>query len=239
MQETDESSSAEPMISAADKHPVLIELFTSEGCSSCPPADKVLAFLDREPVVPNAEIIALGLHVDYWDRLGWRDRFSSNEYTRRQEAYARQFKLDSTYTPQMVVDGATELIGSNSGAAVNAVTKSTAAVKGIITIAKADGQLHINIDSLPQHNGANVYLAVAEGKLTSNVSSGENSGSRLEHVAVVRQLNQIGSIPAGQASLTIDQRPPADPDWKAQNLKYVVFVQNAATLQILAAAQSK
>jgi hypothetical protein len=220
-----------------DRRPVLVELFTSEGCSSCPPADKVLAYLDREPVVPNADVITLGLHVDYWDRLGWRDRFSSNQYTRRQEAYARQFKLASTYTPQIVVDGVTELVGSNAGAAVNAIAKSSAEPKGSITLSTGNRQLYIKIDSLPPHNGALVYLAIAEGGLTTQPSSGENAGSRLEHVSVVRQLNQIGVIPAGEASFTLQIPTPSESGWTAKNIKYVVFVQQQDTLKVLGAGQ--
>src|SRR5215212_735890 len=90
---------------------VLVELFTSEGCSSCPPADRNLAFLENQQPVTKAEIVTLAFHVDYWDRLGWKDRFSSPLFSRRQEDYAQAFKLDSNYTPQMIVDGKTEFVG--------------------------------------------------------------------------------------------------------------------------------
>ncbi len=95
--------------------PVLVELFTSEGCSNCPPADKVLTILQNNRLNPTADVITLGFHVDYWDSSSWKDHFSSAEFTRRQEAYASHFGLDSAYTPQMVVDGTTQLVGSQRG----------------------------------------------------------------------------------------------------------------------------
>ena len=220
------------------KQNVLIELFTSEGCSSCPPADKVLTYLDREPVVPNVNIITLGLHVDYWDRASWRDRFSSNLFTQRQEAYARQFRIDSTYTPQLVVDGSTELVGSNSGGAVTAIQKSSSQAKGNAAITISGGQVHIKIDNLPEHSEATVYLATAESKLSSSVTGGENGGSKLDHTSVVRQLMIIGNIPSKQNTLAADQPLPADPAWKRENLKFVVFVQDNTTLKILAVGQT-
>ena len=95
------------------KSPVLVELFTSEGCSSCPPADTALAFLEKEQPFMQAEIITLALHVDYWNNLGWRDEYSSPLYSQRQTVYVQKLKLDSTYTPQMIVDGRLQFVGSN------------------------------------------------------------------------------------------------------------------------------
>ena len=223
---------------ASDKQNVLVELYTSEGCSSCPPADKVLTFLEGEPVVPNANIITLGFHVDYWDTSRWKDRFSSNAFTKRQEAYARGFKIDSTYTPQMVIDGSREMVGSNSGGAVDAIGKLAAQPKGIVTISIEGGQMHIKVEKLPEHSDATVYLAVAEDKLSSSVSGGENAGSKLEHSSVVRQLMPVGVIIAKLDSGNIDQPVPTDPTWKRENLKYVVFVQDKTTLKILAVGQT-
>ena len=114
--------------------PVVVELFTSEGCSSCPPADALLQRLAAAGQ-DGVRVIALGEHVDYWDRLGWKDRFSSGELTARQRTYASRFNIDSIYTPQMVVDGRTEFVGSDASAARSAITKAAAARHGTVTLA--------------------------------------------------------------------------------------------------------
>ena len=237
MQEHADTAAA-PAAIDTPKPSVLVELFTSEGCSSCPPADQVLTLLGHEPAVPNVNIITLGFHVDYWDSRSWRDRFSSNLFTQRQQAYARGFKIDSTYTPQMVVDGSRELVGSNSGGAVDAIGKLAAQPKGAVAVTLDGGQLHIKVSGLPEHADSTVYLAVAEDKLASSVNGGENAGNKLEHSSVVRQLTSIGTVPAKQAALNIDQNLPTDAAWKRENLKYVVFVQDNTTLKIVAVAQT-
>ena len=115
--------------------PVVVELFTSEGCSSCPPADQLLDRLTAAAADDGAKVVALGEHVDYWDRLGWRDRFSSAAFTSRQELYARRFNLDSAYTPQMVVDGHAEFVGSDSAAARRAIAKAATVSHGTMIVA--------------------------------------------------------------------------------------------------------
>jgi len=117
---------------------VVVELFTSEGCSSCPPADALLQRLAAAGQ-DGVRVIALGEHVDYWDRLGWKDRFSSGELTARQRTYASRFNIDSIYTPQMVVDGRTEFVGSDASAARSAITKAAAARHGTVTLALEGG----------------------------------------------------------------------------------------------------
>ncbi len=220
-----------------ERQPVLVELFTSEGCSSCPPADKVLTILQNDQLVPNADVITLGYHVDYWDHDGWKDRFSAHAYTNRQETYARQFKISGPYTPQIVVDGAKELVGSNRAQANDAVAASAANSKGVVVV-KIDGDtLHGTVSGLAAHGDSTIFLAVAESKLVSNVSGGENSGSKLEHTAVVRLLAQIGNIKASDDKAKFEAPVPSDEDWKNANLKYVVFVQERATLKILAVNQ--
>lgn len=222
-----------------ERQAVLVELFTSEGCSSCPPADKVLTILQNDQLVPNAEVITLGYHVDYWDHDGWKDRFSAHAFTVRQETYARQFKLSGPYTPQIVVDGAKELVGSNRAQANEAIAESAKNSKASIDV-KLDGdRVHGTVSALPVHIDATIYLAIAESKLVSNVSAGENSGSKLEHSSVVRLLASIGTIKASDSKAKFDADVPTDEDWKNGNLRYVVFVQEGSTLRIMAVNQVK
>ena len=220
------------------KQPVLVELFTSEGCNTCPPADRVLAKLQKDQPIPTADVITLGFHVTYWDSSAWKDRFSSIEYTRRQQMYAQIFRLDKVYTPQMVVDGSAELVGSEREKAKDVITKSAARPKGAIDLKIDNGKLQINISKLTTHGEAVVFVAVAESKLTTNVGGGENSGNKLEHSSVVRDLIPISLVKATDNSLNLEWAMSVNKDWKAGNLKYVVFVQEKNTLRILAVNQT-
>ena len=230
------SNTADPGVtnqSKAVKSPVLVELFTSEGCSSCPPADRLLTSLDKDQQVDGAEVITLGFHVDYWDHGGWRDRFSSAEYTRRQEAYARRFGIGSSYTPQAVIDGAVEAVGSNRESVRDAISSAVSASKAVILAEIVGDKLRIDLSEIPAKQASTVYLAAAENGLVSNVSGGENSGSQLAHVSVVREMRAVGKLDAGQTSARIEAALPINSRWKAANLRYVVFVQENASLRIL------
>lgn len=220
------------------KTPILLELFTSEGCSSCPPADRLLGLIAKEQPHEQTEIITLGFHVDYWNHDGWRDRFSSSSFTDRQSAYSRQFKLDGDYSPQLVVDGATQVVGSNSVKVNDAINSRLSSVKAIIKTEIKSDKLHVDISGIPDQKGATVYLAVAESGLVSNITAGENSGARLTHISVVRDLHSIGKIAGGGKAITIDTALPTDTAWKVENIKYVVFIQDNANLHILGASQT-
>ena len=221
----------EPVEEPVQKVPVLVELFTSEGCSSCPPADRLLIDISTKQPYKDAEVITLGFHVDYWDHIGWKDRFSSREYTKRQEEYSRRLRLNSTYTPQIVVDGEREVVGNNRQSVDDAVTKSRGE-KADVSLKLKDDQLSINIEKLAAPKGSTVYLAVAESGLRSAVSSGENSGRSLDHASVVRELRAVGKIEAGKKVYTAQVNVPSNGTWKADSLRYVVFVQDDATLKI-------
>src|SRR5579862_1198235 len=195
---------AESKNSAPDaaRTPVLVELFTSEGCSDCPPADALLERLDRSQPVAGAELVVLSEHVDYWNDSGWRDPYSSHAYSERQSAYATRFGLSSVYTPQMVVDGRFEFVGSDERRAVTAAEKAEKANKISMSLSGAhlelEGVLTVHLDAgqLPANatRPAPVLLAIADEKDESHVAGGENGGRTLRHVAVLRSLKQVGSL---------------------------------------------
>lgn len=230
----------EPTNAAQNKKaPVLVELFTSEGCSSCPPADKALSFLQKEQPYPQAEVIALSEHVDYWDSASWRDPFSAALFSERQTLYGRKLTLQSTYTPQMIVDGRTEFVGSNLGKAAQAIVEAAKTEKGNIDLQLNGNSLKINISNIPKHENATVFLAIAEDGLASNVKGGENSGEYLAHTAVVRSLKTLNVIDAKTGEFAAEANPDVNVDWKKDNLKFVVFVQENDSRKILGVGQVK
>lgn len=223
--------------------PVIVELFTSEGCSSCPPADQTLDLLAREQPFADAEIIALSEHVDYWNRLGWADPFSSAQFSQRQNEYSSFFKKNGdVYTPQMIVDGTREFVGSNMREAQKAITAAAKMKKADVNLtAKIDQEtvaLVIKIENLPDaSDSAIVLLAVTEDELASNVSRGENSGQKLQHTAVARTLTSIGTVKENQQTFDLSTIFKLDKAWKNENLNAVVFVQDARSREIFGAAK--
>ena len=207
--------------------PILVELFTSEGCSSCPTADAMLAKMESNQS-SKVEIIALGEHVDYWDQLGWHDRFSSHQFTDRQNLYSAHFRLDSVFTPQMVVDGTYQFSGNDSGKAVQAVVHASTVPKLALTLAppSLDGRKLTSTVSLdqPASNNATVWAALVQPHASTQVRSGENGGHTLTHVAVVRALVRVGSLKdAGRHPLAVHLTAP--PDTNPAELRLVVFAQ--------------
>ena len=184
-------------MSAADRVPVLLELFTSEGCSSCPSADKLLATFDREQPVNGADLIVLSEHVDYWNRLGWTDPFSSPEFSKRQRDYSVRLGGDGVYTPQLVVDGRVGLVGSDRAKAVQAIQQAIREPGRPIALSPVrDGEYADIRFDVPQVRGSAAYLVLAEDHARSQVGRGENAGRALEHVAVAYSIAKIGEIPA-------------------------------------------
>ena len=219
-----------------DRVPVLVELFTSEGCSSCPPADALLMDLDLRQPVAGAEVVALGEHVDYWDGLGWKDRFSSADYTQRQNRYATRFHLGSAYTPQMVINGRTEFVGNDTARAAAAIAGAAHRrdSQPDIAIAAAGNAVDVNITNAGPHP-LDVLLAITESDLSTQVGRGENHGRLLRHTAVVRDLRRIGKTSSGQFAA----RPQLSlkPDWRHDKLRAVIFLQDPSTLEVTGAAQ--
>jgi len=236
--------------SGAARVPVVVELFTSEGCSSCPPADALLSRMDETQPVEGAEVIPLAMHVDYWNYLGWSDPFSSHEFSERQGAYSQAFGKDGVYTPQMIVDGVKEFPGGNERAALESVAAAAREKKAEVTIAhlpkRDEGDdvvgLSVELDKFPkQTEGDPVYvlLVVTESGLSSNVARGENSGRRLTHVGVVRVLDQLGILPEANAPFKVETGIQIKKDWRRENLRAVVFAQERGTRRVLAAASFK
>jgi hypothetical protein len=218
--------------------PVIVELYTSEGCSSCPPADKELEFLSKQQPVTNAEIIPLAFHVDYWDGPKWRDRFSSPLFTQRQQLYVRQLKLETAYTPQLIVSGRKDMTGTDVNKALLAILESLKAPSGVLTAATSDGiRAKIDVTDLPEHDLSTIFLAVTEDGIASKVNGGENAGTKFRHMAVVRALKPVAFVPVGAASVSADVELPVLPEWKKENLQYVAFVQENSTRRIIAAGR--
>jgi len=233
-------SAASPADESA-RTPVLVELFTSEGCSSCPPADALLQRFDQSQPVNGAELIVLSEHVDYWNGIGWKDPYSSHEYSERQSAYAAQFGNGSIYTPQMVVDGRFEFVGSDERRASQAIRKASKEPKAPVHISfdssdEKTAIVHVEAGPLPpagNSQSAGVFLAIADNSDESQVSRGENAGRRLQHVAVLRNLTRIGTVnTSGEFSRDINL------DLKSKNrgnLRLVAIVQEPDAGRVLGA----
>lgn len=165
----------------------VVELFTSEGCSSCPPADAVLAKIASEY---KDNVYVLGFHVDYWDRQGWKDVYSNADYTQRQMGYARVFKLSSIYTPEAVVNGGKELVGSDEKGLRSDIEADLQGAEGkkiVLYASVHDNNIRVNYQMANRGND-NLYIALVQSHAETRVGGGENSGRRLEHVNVVREL---------------------------------------------------
>lgn len=233
-------------LAAGERRPVVVELFTSEGCSSCPPADALLIRLEKEQPIEGAEIIPLGFHVDYWNRLGWVDRYSTAEYSRRQSQYADVFSSNGTvYTPQMVVDGQSEFVGGDESRARSAIQAATQAPKVRMqltgTTAGANRlRLTLHLPSMESVNGDDapeVWLAVTEGQISTQASTGENAGRRLQHTAVVRYYRSLGQIkPGAEWSKGIELSVPQE--WQPENCRVVAVLQARRSRVVLGAVQA-
>jgi hypothetical protein len=224
---------------ATDRNPVLVELFTSEGCSSCPPADALLAKLDRDQPIAGAEIIVLGEHVDYWDNLGWHDRFSSHEYTDRQTEYSTRLGAE-VYTPQMIVDGADQFVGNDSAHAYRAIQHAAQSVKLKLTLSRPTLDGHkvsasvSSPDPATAKPHADLYAALVDPTDSTEVRGGENGGRRLQHAGVVRTLQRIGSLKdlaKGPVSFSLN----APGDAKPATMRMVVFAQQSGQGPVLGA----
>ena len=219
------------------RRPVLVELFTSEGCSSCPPADALLAKLDATQFVPGAQAIVLSEHVTYWNQDGWHDPFSLDAMTDRQAKYVLRFGLPSSYTPQMVVDGEAEMVGSDANKLVKAVEKAAATSKPELAIQSAQwsGDAVKFVVKGAADSKTELVAVLAEDSAQSSVAKGENAGKSLRHVAVVRVMAEMGKGADDGRALTL--KAPAGNKPGSGAIRLVVFVVDRHNGHVLTAAE--
>ena len=217
----------------ADKGPVVVELYTSQGCNSCPPADAFLGELAK-----RENIIALSFHVTYWDYLGWKDRFAFKGATKRQRAYSRHFRRGFVYTPQMVIDGQSEVVGTRQFSVNRAIGKAARRTDKIsVTFKKgADGKLHAVLP-MRQTSGAaeraTVWMVLFDRKHVTDIRRGENGGKKLAYHNVVRKLTSLGSWAGKSKSIALPVHA-AGPAGRRDGC--AVIVQSNQTGRIIGAA---
>jgi hypothetical protein len=223
---------------------VIVELFTSEGCSSCPPADQLLKKLSDEQPIHGVQIVAFEEHVDYWNHQGWKDPFSAAEFSRRQEDYAGAIHAGGVYTPQMIVDGQVEVTGSQGRKAWEAIEQSARLPKANVEVSPAAGEagpsaaFDLRVSNAPGGAGRKkleLWLAVTERGLSSDVKAGENSGETLQHAAVVRSLQKIAVVQSDEP-FTKRVTPNLKQEWKREQLSLVAFVVEKDSRKIVGGA---
>jgi hypothetical protein len=227
-------------------NPVLVELFTSEGCSSCPPADIFLQKLDASQPIPGAQLIVLSEHVTYWDHDGWKDSNSSQFLTDRQSSYEGALGEKTVFTPQLIVDGTQQMRLGNPQQIEDLLKKAAAAPKVPIRIGEvtADAgnpttlRAHIETDMNFEKHNADVYVAIALDHVESQVLRGENGGRHLVHVAVVQELTKVGKLQKGKTfaqDVQLKLKSGTDP----KNVRVVALIQESGPGKVLGAAARK
>lgn len=214
----------------------VVELFTSEGCSSCPPADRLASQIDKFFKSQSKPVFVLAFHVDYWDYIGWKDRFAKHEFSERQRLYGEKFNLSSIYTPQMIVNGETQFVGSNSAGADNAIKDAlkTNSQYGILMDVSwtAKRQLSIKYSMTSSPVNALINFALIEKNLSSDVSRGENSGKKLEHDNVVRIFDTSIAKEKSERTLKIAE------DVNLNNSTLIAYIQDKDSYKIIGASSS-
>lgn len=230
------SASSSP---AVQHRPVVVELFTSQGCSTCPPADRLIGLLQREA---GGSVIPLAFHVDSWNHQGWADPFSNPAWTRRHAAYARALRAEGAYTPQAVVDGARELLGSDAVGLQAAIAEAAVRPAAELRLRLAAGsphslaQVEVTLPPELRSRKLDLQLVIIESGLETSVRRGENGGKVLRNDCVVRAMRRVARLPG-------DGRPEArrgpfeielrrQPEWRAENLAAAAFLQDPHTLSI-------
>jgi hypothetical protein len=228
---------------AEHRTPILMELFTSEGCSSCPPIDAWAARLDQYQPVARGQLILLSEHVDYWDHDGWKDPYSSALLTERQDEYAHMLGLSQVYTPQLIVDGDIELHPWKTDEVKASLDKAAETPMVAVRIegaVLAGDELtgKVEADGSSEKRGGDIFVAVALEKTETDVLGGENNGKKLTHVAVVKDLVKVGKLSKGKnfdGAFRVKLWPGAN----AANMRLVAFVQESGPGKVLGVAMTK
>lgn len=228
---------AGPVAGDSTRPTAVVELFTSEGCSSCPRADVLLGEI-AEKAWPDGDVFGLAFHVDYWDRLGWKDRFSDNAFTKRQYRYAERLPDSRVYTPQMVVDGRVGFVGSNRLQATRSIESALSSADEVVVKAsvtrRSGRRIEVAYEVTPRRPGLDLNVALVQRAVTTDVRHGENGGRTLHHKNVVRAYKQFPLDADGSGETRVSV--PDDTDIEACDV--VVYVQDRERLEILGATQT-
>jgi hypothetical protein len=228
--------------------PILVELFTSEGCSSCPPADEFLGRLNRGQPISGVSIIGIEEHVDYWNHDGWTDPYSSPEWTARQVAYVDHFKESTAYTPQAIIAGEHSVVGVRDREILQAIQQSALQprvdIDATMEPLASDGvlRIHVRAGKLPSiaDDSVELWLAIAERDVAQKVNSGENAGRELRHSAVLRSLRKLG-VAKGNTDVSFEASPQSrvSHDWRSQNIEAIVMAQEKKSRRVVGVAVAR
>lgn len=214
----------------------VIELFTSEGCSSCPPADELVSKIQKE--YKDQPVYILAYHVDYWNRLGWRDVFSNAQYSERQHEYTKYLKTQQVYTPQIVVNGKKEFVGSEEGTLRNAIKgslKQDASAQITLSGVRTEGgKVILHYQTEGSVTNSVLLLALVEKTAVSDVKAGENRGRKLAHVQIIRELQTVALTKGrgGVESITLPK------EFNPQGWEIIALIQNTNTGEITGATKT-
>ncbi len=215
----------------------VVELFTSEGCSSCPPADALIARLQKESA--GKPIYILAFHVDYWNRLGWKDVFSDASYSQRQQQYSKWLNSSEVYTPQAIVNGRTEFVGSEENTLRSALKTGlmAGAKNGIVlnNLKSSGDKINLQYQTEGETNNSSLVIALIEKNATTKVGRGENAGRSLSHVQIVRKLQSVmlRNNPSGSVSIAIPV------GFNAESFEAIAFIQNNTNGMITGATRAE
>jgi hypothetical protein len=229
--------------------PVIVEVFTAQGCSGCPAGEQAIDDLIRNPVVSNAEMIVLAEHVPYWDHIGWTDTFAQPEFKTRQSDYlSKVFRNGGLYTPQAIVDGQWEGSGASAEAVRRAVADAVSAPKATMTVdplwiegaGAVRVQMHVELPpELVLKESADVLLAITEDRLTTQITDGDNKGKTVQQNAVARFLKVVGSLDAGSRTWSTTATVPVAGGWKHTDLRAIGMLQERASRRMIGGAAAR